>query len=1131
MYKTPHHFSSSDARLERLKKFGNVIMTATVAAGLGTAVGIALPVKKASADEAGQEIIAKQLSNFAISNKADDAVLRSEIERSLLISASAAIYANTSETIIDGYIDEIVDTLFYQLREAGTPVGVNEMSAVVSIDGHNVSFNLEIFVYDDTQAFLEDNHFVLFDQAPVQQDQSEEMRNLAGAVTYKVQTGELLSTVEPQQIQTVAQVFDTLTIVASDPNGNDRINATGTAEPYTTVTVTWPDGTQTHNIPVNAEGNWTVESPTSQNTGELSATFIDLAGNMSSPVITQYVDLTPPVKPTVFVSNVDNDRFPTASGSMFGEFQTGTTITVTWPDSTMTAGIPLDAAGNWTVESSNQQASGNVTAQAVDSAGNTSPEAVAPWEADFYAEIEFDAEPINPSNIIYKGQFFDVTGTVTDVEDGQSVTLTISSGGGTSRVFRTIVKNGKWKVSDIDSTDLNLGSLGMSVATVDQAGNQTSTVWVTAVFTPPSIEILDAMTVVEGESSQFVISLETALAYDVEITYQTKSGTASESSDFIGKTGVVVLKAGQSFVVVDVETLDDTFDEADEEHYSLQLISAKAHIGNQLLALTLGKTEAQAAIKDNDRGFVVDTRAVVHINPVSAIYESQILNLSGYVEDIEDGQEIIVRLSSALGGVKEYRVIIANGQWIISNIDYSQFLEEHTVSVEVTAVATDQAGNTASDGEVFAILPLPTVRVTDNPTVKEGEQAEFIFSLDQEQSYDVYLTFTSLSGSAGVDEDFENLSGGVWIRAGQKQVTVYVSTKQDSIVELDENFMVVILTAHLDLDGDGTISETDLPIRILPPANEIILDDDTLTDTEQINNVRIETVSIDNHLTLLEQVQEKTVITGQAILPEDTAEYTLIIKIYNHTYEATVATDGSWTLTVPTIDLLQDDDLKVEAFLISKDNVGNSAESSHYLNYKLERDIEALEGATLDILHVAQDDRLSLVEQEQGTAIIEGIFSLPPDVRESSLAVLVGNTTYLVSLGEDGSWQVNVRMEDLLLDLDRTVTAILTVIDQSGNSNTLVKSRVYSIDTELLLSKEKNDVGVEKITSLPVLQTVQVPQANDKVFALEVVAEEKDKVNELPDTGENLDWTLTATGILLLTLVAFLKKKQSLAKL
>lgn len=276
------------------------------------------------------------------------------------------------------------------------------------------------------------------------------------------------------------------------------------------------------------------------------------------------------------------------------------------------------------------------------------------------------------------------------------------------------------------------------------------------------------MTVVEGESSQFVISLETALAYDVEITYQTKSGTASESSDFIGKTGVVVLKAGQSFVVVDVETLDDTFDEADEEHYSLQLISAKAHIGNQLLALTLGRTEAQAAIKDNDRGFVVDTRAVVHINPVSAIYESQILSLSGYVEDIEDGQEIIVRLSSALGGVKEYRVIIANGRWLISNIDYSQFLEEHTVSVEVTAVATDQAGNTASDGEVFAILPLPTVRVIDNPTVKEGEQAEFIFSLDQEQPYDVYLTFTSLSGSAGVDEDFENLSGGVWIRVGQK---------------------------------------------------------------------------------------------------------------------------------------------------------------------------------------------------------------------------------------------------------------------------------------------------------------------------------------------------------------------------
>lgn len=1131
MYKTPHHFSSSDARLERLKKFGNVIMTATVATGLGTAVGTALPVKKASADEAGQEIIAKQLSNFAISNKADDAVLRSEIERSLLISASAAIYANTSETIIDGYIDEIVDTLFYQLREAGTPVGVNDMSAVVSIDGHDVSFNLEIFVYDDTQAFLEDNHFVLFDQAPVQQDLSEEIRNLAGAVTYKVQTGELLSTVEPQQIQMVAQAFDTLTIVASDPNGNDRINATGTAEPYTTVSVTWPDGTQTYNIPVNAEGNWTVESPTSQNTGELSATFIDLAGNMSSPVITQYVDLTPPVKPTVFVSNADNDRFPTASGSMFGEFQTGTTITVTWPDGTMTAGIPLDAAGNWTVESSNQQASGNVIAQTADPAGNTSPEAVVPWEADFYAQIDFDAEPINATNIIYKGQLFDVSGTVTDVEDGQTVTVTISGDKGSSKVFKTIVENGKWKVTDIDSSDLKLGALGISAAVFDQAGNETSNVWVTAVFNFPSIEVLDAMTVVEGENSQFIISLETALEYDVEITYQTQSGTANQGSDFIGKTGVLILKAGQNFVAVDVATLDDVIDEADEEHYSLQLLSAKVHIGDRVFALPLGKAEAQAAIKDNDRGFVVDTRAIVHINPASVIYESQVLNITGYVEDIEDGQEVTVALSSVLGGVKEYHVIIANGQWSITNIDYSQFLDGSAVSLAVTATATDQAGNTASDGEVFTILPLPTVRVTDNPTVKEGDQAEFTFSLDQEQPYDVYLTFTSLSGSAGADEDFENLSGGLWIRAGQKQVTVYVSTKQDVIVEVDENFMVIILTAHLDLDGDGEISATDLPIRVLPSANEIILDDDTLTDTEHINNVRIETVSIDNHLTLLEQVQEKTVITGQAILPEDTAEYILIIKIYNHTYEATVATDGSWTLTVPTIDLLQDDDLKVEAFLSSKDNLGNSAESSHYLNYKLERDIEALEGATLDILHVAQDDRLSLVEQEQGTAIIEGIFSLPPDVRESSLAVLVGNTTYLVSLGEDGSWQVDVRMEDLLVDLDRTVIAILTVIDQSGNSDTLVKSRVYSIDTELLLSKEKNDVGVEKITSLPVLQTVQVPQANDKVFALEVVAEEKDKVNELPDTGENLDWTLTATGILLLTLVAFLKKKQSLDKL
>ncbi|WP_271328185.1 MULTISPECIES: Calx-beta domain-containing protein [Lactococcus] len=1137
MHTTHTRYSSPEARLERLKKFGNVLMTATVAAGLGAAVGTVWPVKKVSAEQSSQEIIAKQLSNFAISNRADDATLRAEIERSLLISASAAIYANTSETIIDGYVDEIVEALFIQLREAGTPVGVNNMSAVVAIDGHDIAFNLEIFVYDDTQAFLEDNNFVLFDQAPTQENLDADRSSLPTAVTYKVQTGEVLSISEQtlsgeQQLEPLlAQVSEAPTIVAADPDGNDRINATGTSALDTTVTVTWPDGTKTFNVPVNTEGIWTVESPTSQSSGTLSVTAIDLAGNASVTVSTQYADITPPSKPSIYISDADNDRLPTASGSMSGVFQAGTTITITWPDGTMTDGVPLDAAGHWTVESNAQQSSGNITAQAVDPAGNTSPIAVAPWEADVYAGIDFDANPINASNSIYKGQLFDVYGTVTDVEDGQTVKLTVTDGL-TSKYFTTVVENGKWKVLGISSSDFKLGALGLSAWTIDLAGNETSNVRVTAVLDFPSIDILDAQTVVEGETSQFIISLETALEYDTEITYQTQSGTASEGSDFIAKTGVVVLKAGQTSVIVDVATLDDSFDEADEEKYSLQLLSAKVHIGNQLLALPLVKTQAQAGIKDNDRsGFVIDTRATVHINPVSTIYESQVLNITGYVEDIEEGQEVTVTLVSALGDEKTYVVNVVNGQWSLTNIDYSLFLEGNSVSLTATATAVDQAGNTASDGEVFAILPLPTVRVTDNPTIKEGEQAEFIFSLDQEQPYDVYLTFTSLGGSAGAGDDFEDLTGGIWIRAGQKQVTVFVNTTQDSIVEPDENFTVIILTAHLDLDGDALISETDLPIRILPPANEIILDDDVLEDKEHSNSVTIESIATDNHLTLLEQAQEKITVTGHAMLPTDTAEYSLLLKVYDQTYSAIVALDGSWSLEVSTADLLQDEDLIIEAILTSKDSANNSAMSSDSLSYTVDHDTEALEGATLEILHVAHDDYVSLTEQAQATAVIGGRFSLPIDVKEASLAVLVGNMTYFVELHEDGSWQVDVRMEDLLTDSDQRVIAVLSVIDQAGNSDTITQLRAYSIDEEQLIPEEKTQVGLEEESPLPPPQLIAVPQESGEDFVLEVISEKvsvAEKAKELPKTGETLDLTLTASGILLLALVGLMKKKQSL---
>jgi hypothetical protein len=86
-------------------------------------------------------------------------------------------------------------------------------------------------------------------------------------------------------------------ITASDPDGDGRINASGTAEPGSTVTVTWPDGS-TSTVTVDASGNWSVESSGTQNSGTVTVVATDASGNMSPPAEAS-VDMDAPATPTL----------------------------------------------------------------------------------------------------------------------------------------------------------------------------------------------------------------------------------------------------------------------------------------------------------------------------------------------------------------------------------------------------------------------------------------------------------------------------------------------------------------------------------------------------------------------------------------------------------------------------------------------------------------------------------------------------------------------------------------------------------------------------------------------------------------------------------------------------------------
>ncbi|MCU4392647.1 Ig-like domain-containing protein, partial [Acinetobacter courvalinii] len=174
-----------------------------------------------------------------------------------------------------------------------------------------------------------------------------------------------------------------------DPvNGTDPI--TGTAEPGSTVTVTFPDGSTVDVVTDPVTGEWTVPNPGGLVDGDtITAIATDPAGNPSVPG-TETVDLTPPdtTGATLNIDAVTADNVLNAAESAGTVTITGTltgipadaaTTVVTLVINGVTYTATVDAAtGNWTadVAGSDLLADGDKTIDATatftDAAGNSS---------------------------------------------------------------------------------------------------------------------------------------------------------------------------------------------------------------------------------------------------------------------------------------------------------------------------------------------------------------------------------------------------------------------------------------------------------------------------------------------------------------------------------------------------------------------------------------------------------------------------------------------------------------------------------------------------------------------------------------------------------------------------------------
>ncbi|WP_421307470.1 inverse autotransporter beta domain-containing protein, partial [Aeromonas veronii] len=103
------------------------------------------------------------------------------------------------------------------------------------------------------------------------------------------------------------------TLTATDSNGDNKPEVSGKAEPGSTVTITWPDGT-TSTTTADADGNYTLEAPTVQGSGTITATATDQSGNTGPGTSVNYTDATAPGAPTLTATDSNGDNKPEVSG-------------------------------------------------------------------------------------------------------------------------------------------------------------------------------------------------------------------------------------------------------------------------------------------------------------------------------------------------------------------------------------------------------------------------------------------------------------------------------------------------------------------------------------------------------------------------------------------------------------------------------------------------------------------------------------------------------------------------------------------------------------------------------------------------------------------------------------------------
>ncbi|MGV1169117.1 Ig-like domain-containing protein [Enterobacter asburiae] len=859
-------------------------------------------------------------------------------------------------------------------------------------------------------------------------------------------------------------------------------------------TVTIILGGQTYTATVQDDLTWSLPLSESQLTalgnGDLtvSASVTNAHGNTGSSSLDFSIDAQLPglridtVAGDDVINVIEHTQNLIVSGTST-DLAAGSTVTVTINGKAYSATVLAD--GTWQaavpVADVSQWADGSLTisASAQDASGN--PVTIGTVVDVDLAPVAITISSVTDDNVLNaaeKGQDLVLSGTTSNVEAGQTVTITFAG----KTYTTTVDANGDWTwtVPAADLSGLKDGDASVQVNVTNVNGNAASSAQEFSVdTTAPTVTI-------------------NTISHDNMLN-------AAEAAQDLTLSGTSTAEAGQT-VTVTFNGNQYTAQVQADGSWTLDVPAA------DMAGITDGSAAVTATVSDKagnpasaGSSVLVDTTVpqisfniVAGDDVINIAEHGQALIVSGKVTGAQAGDVITVTLNG-----KDYTAMLdASGSWSVG-VPATDVGALANGGQTISATLTDKAGNSTSATHEFdvsltaPVIAINTLAVDDviNATEK-GQDLLVSGTSNQPEGTTITVTLngisytatTDASGSWSVTVPAANVSAlgeasyvvtasvtdaagnsasighSVLVDSALPQVTINpVAT--DDVINAAEVASGQTLSGKVSGAASGdtvTISvggntwtatvQDDLSWSVNVPSTVLTaIGNGDLTVSASVTNghgntgtgerditidanlpgLRVNTVAGDDVINSIEHAQNLIITGSSEGLATGAA---LTVTVNGKTYAAIVLADGTWTAAIPAADVSALNAGKVTVTVDGQSAAGNPVSISHDVKVDLA-------AVAISINPIASDDVINAAEK--GADLV--LSGSTTNVEENqTVTITFGGKSYTATVDASGNWTATVPSADLgsLKDGDASVQVSVTNV----NGNSASAGREYSVD-------------------------------------------------------------------------------------